>query len=46
MTGPTRMGMLQTVQVGAVRYGGCPVHSKGMHAKAQAIETLLYGCVT
>ena len=28
-TGPTRMGMLQSIQAGAVRYGGCPVHSAG-----------------
>ena len=31
-TDPTRMGMLQSVQAGAVRYGGCPVHSNGAHA--------------
>ena len=34
-TGPTRMGMLQTVQAGAVRCGGCLVHSKGAHAKGR-----------
>ena len=27
--------MLQTVQVGAVRCGGCPAHSKGAHAKGR-----------
>ena len=31
-TDPTRMSMLQSVQAGAVRYGGCPVHSNGAHA--------------
>ena len=29
------IGMLQSVQTGAVRYGGCPVHSKGAHAKGR-----------
>ena len=33
--GPTRMGMLQSVQAGDVRYGGCPVHSKDAHAKGR-----------
>ena len=44
--GPTRMGMLQSIQAGAVRYGGCPVRSEGALAKAEVVETLLYGCVT
>ena len=46
---PTRMGMLRSVQMGAVRYGGCPLHSKSAHAKGEGrgvMETLLYGCVT
>ena len=35
-TGPTRMGMLQTVQAGAVRYGGRAVHSS-------TLKVLIYG---
>ena len=27
------MDMLQSIQAGAARYGGCAVHSKGAHAK-------------
>ena len=42
----TGMSMLQTVQVGAVRYRDCPVHCKDSMLKAEAMETLLYGCVT
>ena len=44
-TGPTRMRMLQSIQAGAVRHGGCPVHSESAHAKAEVMGTLLYGCV-
>ena len=33
--GPTRMDMLQSIQAGAVRYGGCPVHSEGAHANGR-----------
>ena len=31
----TRQGMLQSVQAGAVRYGGCPIHSQDAHAKGR-----------
>ena len=31
-TDPTCMGMLQSIQAGAVTYGGCPVYHKGAHA--------------
>ena len=34
-TGPTRMGMLQLIRAGAVRYGCCPVHAEGAHAKGR-----------
>ena len=34
-TGPTRKGMVQSIQAGAVRYGGCPVHSESAHAKGR-----------
>ena len=40
------MGMLQSIQAGTVRYGGCPVRLKLRMLKAEVIETLLYGCVT
>ena len=41
MMDPTRKGMLQSVQAGAVRYGGCPVLSNGAHAlKGEVMETL------
>ena len=33
--GPTRMGMLQSIQSGTVRYGGCPVRSEVAHAKGR-----------
>ena len=33
--GPTRMGMLQPIQAGTVRYGGCPVRSEVAHAKGR-----------
>ena len=33
--GPTRMGMLQSIQAGTVRYGGCPVRSEVAHAKGR-----------
>ena len=33
--GPTHMGMLQSIQAGAVRYGGCPVCSEVAHAKGR-----------
>ena len=50
MEGLTRMGMLQSIQAGVVRYGGCPVRSevglKLCMLKAEVMETLLYGCVT
>ena len=29
------MGMLQSIQAGAVRYGGCPVRSEVAHAKGR-----------
>ena len=29
------MGMLQSIQAGAARYGGCPVRSEVAHAKGQ-----------
>ena len=34
-TGPTRMGMLQSIQAGTVRHGGCPVRSEVAHAKGR-----------
>ena len=34
-TGPTRMGMLQTVQAEAVQHGGFPIHSNGARAKGR-----------
>ena len=34
-TDPSRMGMLQTIQAGVVRYGDRPVHSEGAHAKGR-----------
>ena len=40
------MRMLQSVQAGDVRYGGCPVRYEVAHAKAEVMETLLYRCVT
>ena len=33
--GPTRMGMLQSLQAGAIRYGGCPVRSEVAHDKGR-----------
>ena len=39
------MGMLQSIQAGTVRYGGCPVRSEVAHAIGRG-ETLLYGCIT
>ena len=29
------MGMLQSIQAGSIRYGGCPVHFEGAHAKGR-----------
>ena len=40
------MGMLQSIQAGAVRYGGCPVRPEVAHAKGRGDGNLLYGCVT
>ena len=40
------MSMLQSIQAGTVRYGGCPVRSEVAHLKVEVMETLLYGCVT
>ena len=40
------MGMLQSIQTGTLRYGGCPVRSEAAHAKGRGDGTLLYGCVT
>ena len=38
--------MLQSIQAGAVRYGGCSVHSEVAHAKGRGDGNPRYGCVT
>ena len=35
IVGPTRMGMLKSIQAGTVRYGGCPVRSEVAHAQGR-----------
>ena len=46
-TGPTRMGMLQTVQSsGSYTIWRLPCSLKVRMLKAEVMETLLYGCVT
>ena len=40
------MGMLQSIQAGAIRFGGCSVALELRMLKAEVMETLLYGCVT
>ena len=42
MAGPTRMGMLQSIQMGAVSMEAAPSALKLCMLKAEVMETLLY----